>query len=66
MHYVTGRSHQMQRYKFGVTRPGVLFVESVPVSPDIKNSASTFYALDSTECSTSPTDPTGSQNKSSP
>jgi hypothetical protein len=31
MHYVTRRSDWMQKYKFGVTCPGALFVESVPV-----------------------------------
>jgi hypothetical protein len=33
MHYVTGRSHRMQKYKIGVMCPGVLFVESEPVQP---------------------------------
>jgi hypothetical protein len=33
MHYVTHRSHQMQKHKFGVMCPGVPFVESVPVPP---------------------------------
>jgi hypothetical protein len=31
MHYVTHRSHQMQKHKFGLTCPGAHFVESVPV-----------------------------------
>jgi hypothetical protein len=34
MHYVTYRSHRMQKHKFGVTCPGALFVESVPVPPE--------------------------------
>jgi hypothetical protein len=32
MHYVTRRSHQMQKNKFSVTCPGTLFVESLPVA----------------------------------
>jgi hypothetical protein len=31
MHYVTSRTHQMQKHKFGATCLGVLFVESVQV-----------------------------------
>jgi hypothetical protein len=31
MLYVTRRSHRMQKHKFGVTCPSVLFVESVLV-----------------------------------
>jgi hypothetical protein len=31
MHYVTRRSHRMQKHKFGVMFPGALFVISVPV-----------------------------------
>jgi hypothetical protein len=34
MHYVTRQSHRMQKHKFGVTYPGVLYVESVPVPPE--------------------------------
>jgi hypothetical protein len=33
MHYVTRRSHWMEKHKFGVTCPDVLFVESTSVSP---------------------------------
>jgi hypothetical protein len=29
MHYVTRTSHRMEKYKFDVTCPGALFVESV-------------------------------------
>jgi hypothetical protein len=36
MHYMTRRSHQMQKHKFGVTCPGTLIVESVPVSPKLE------------------------------
>jgi hypothetical protein len=31
MHYVTDRSHQMQKHMFGITCVDTLFVESVPV-----------------------------------
>jgi hypothetical protein len=34
MHYVTRRSHWIQKHKFGVTCPGALFVESVPIPPE--------------------------------
>jgi hypothetical protein len=34
MHYVTGRSHQMQKYTFGVMCPDALFVESILVAPE--------------------------------
>jgi hypothetical protein len=33
MHYVIRRSHQMQKHKFRVMCPSVLFVESVPLPP---------------------------------
>jgi hypothetical protein len=34
MHYVTCRSHWMQKQKFDMTCPGVLFIESESVPPD--------------------------------
>jgi hypothetical protein len=34
MHYVTRRSHRMQKHKFGVTCPDVLFIKSIPVPPE--------------------------------
>jgi hypothetical protein len=34
MHYVTRRSHRMQKYKFGVMCPGALFVDTVLVPPE--------------------------------
>jgi hypothetical protein len=34
MHYMTHRSHGMQKHKFGVMCPGTLFVESVTVPPE--------------------------------
>jgi hypothetical protein len=33
MHYVTRRTHRMEKHKFGITCPDTLFVESVPVPP---------------------------------
>jgi hypothetical protein len=34
MHYVTRRSHQMQKPKFGAMYPGLFFVESITVPPE--------------------------------
>jgi hypothetical protein len=34
MHYVTSRSHRMQKHKFGVTCSGVLFLKSVSIPPE--------------------------------
>jgi hypothetical protein len=31
MHYVTRRSHRMQKHKFSITCPSGIFVESMPV-----------------------------------
>jgi hypothetical protein len=31
VHYVTRRSHRMQKNKFGTTCPEVLFVKAIPV-----------------------------------
>jgi hypothetical protein len=36
MHYVTRRSHRMQKDMFDVTCSGVLFMESVPVLSEHK------------------------------
>jgi hypothetical protein len=33
MNYVTRRSHQMQKHKFGVTCPRALFMETAPGPP---------------------------------
>jgi hypothetical protein len=33
MHYVTRKSHRMQKHKVGVTCPDALFVKSVLVRP---------------------------------
>jgi hypothetical protein len=34
MHYVTRRSHRMQKHKFGIMCLDTLFLESIPVSPE--------------------------------
>jgi hypothetical protein len=34
MRYVTRISHRRQKYKFGLTRPSALFVESILVPPE--------------------------------
>jgi hypothetical protein len=34
MHYVTHRSHRMQKNRFGVLCPGVLFMEIAPSPPE--------------------------------
>jgi hypothetical protein len=34
MHYMTRRSLQMQKHKFGVTCDSMLIVESIAVSPE--------------------------------
>jgi hypothetical protein len=34
MHYVTCRSKRMLKHKFGVSCPGVLFIETAPGPPD--------------------------------
>jgi hypothetical protein len=33
MHYVTHRSHRMQKHQFGVMYLGALFIETAPGSP---------------------------------
>jgi hypothetical protein len=34
MHYVTRRSHRMQKHKFDVTLLDALYVNSIPVPPE--------------------------------
>jgi hypothetical protein len=36
MHYVTHRSHQMRKQKFGITSPEALFVKSEPAPPELE------------------------------
>jgi hypothetical protein len=52
MHYMTQRSHGIQKNKFDVMCPTMLFVESVPSHPNMKDSASMLHALDAAECTT--------------
>jgi hypothetical protein len=52
MHYVTHRSHKMQKHKFGVMCPDTLFVSLYRYHLSMKNSASTICGLDSPECTT--------------
>jgi hypothetical protein len=59
MHYVTRRSHRMQKHKFGVTCSGALFVILYQSHLSMKNSASMFHAADAPECTMRPVDPTG-------
>jgi hypothetical protein len=65
MHYVTRRSHQLQKHKFGVTCPGTLFVRSDPGPSEHENCASLFHTLDAPKHNTLPIDPTGSKSTSS-
>jgi hypothetical protein len=37
MHYVTRRSHQMQKHKFRVKCPGMLFMETASSPPEHEN-----------------------------
>jgi hypothetical protein len=52
MHYVTHRSHRMQKHKFGVTSPDSLFMETTPSLPEHENSVLLFRVLDTLECTT--------------
>jgi hypothetical protein len=36
MHYVTCRSHQMEKHKFGITCPSTLFMEFIPLPPELE------------------------------
>jgi hypothetical protein len=45
-------SHQMRKYMFGVTCPGVLLLNPYRSHSSKKNSVSTFCAADSPECTT--------------
>jgi hypothetical protein len=42
MHYVTRRSHRIQKHKFNISCSGVLVVECIPGPPDHENSALLF------------------------
>jgi hypothetical protein len=45
MHYVTHRSHWMQKHKFGVMYPGALFVESIPVRHEHEKKSDPVWRL---------------------
>jgi hypothetical protein len=45
-HYVTRRSHQTQKHKFGVTCPGAPFEQIALGPPEHENKFVTFRALD--------------------
>jgi hypothetical protein len=62
MHYMTRKSHWMQKHKFDITCPGALFMEVASNPHERENSASTFRAIDAPECTMSPEDPTGYKN----
>jgi hypothetical protein len=46
MHYVTRISHRMQKQKPSIPCLGTLFIETAPGHTRMKNSSSTFHALD--------------------
>jgi hypothetical protein len=48
-HYVTRRSHWMQKHKFGVTCPGTFFWDPQRAHPSMKNSVSMFCVTDAPE-----------------
>jgi hypothetical protein len=59
MHYVTRRSQQMPKHKFGITFPSALFMEIALGPPEHGNSVLTFCISDAPKCTMWPTDPTG-------
>jgi hypothetical protein len=63
MHYVTHRSYRMQKHKFGMTCPGMLFTKTAPGPPSMKNSASMFCALNAPEYTTWPQTPPDAKHK---
>jgi hypothetical protein len=52
MHYVTRKSHQMQKQKFGIMCPGAFFVESIPVPPEHKKWCIDVSRPEAPECPT--------------
>jgi hypothetical protein len=50
MHYMTYRSHKMQKHKFGVTCPNVLLMETASGPPKHENSVSMFCTPEPPEC----------------
>jgi hypothetical protein len=62
MHYVTHRSHQMWKHKFGITWPGMLSWKPYRSQASMKSSASTFRGPDTPKCTTWPAYPTKWKN----
>jgi hypothetical protein len=62
MHYMTRRSHQMQKHKFSVRVLVHFLWEPHRTHPSMKNIVSSFRAPDAPECTMSPEDPTGCKN----
>jgi hypothetical protein len=52
MHYVTHRYHWMQKHKFGVTYPSVVFVKFVLVPPEHEKLCVDILRSDAPECTT--------------
>jgi hypothetical protein len=52
MHYVSRKSHQMQKQKFGIMCPGAFFVESIPVPPEHKKWCIDVSRPEAPECPT--------------
>jgi hypothetical protein len=52
MHYVTRRSHQMQKHKFGITCLTSLLMNPYRAHMSMKSSVLTFNAQDALECTT--------------
>jgi hypothetical protein len=50
MHYVAHISHKIEKHVFGITCPRVIFMESLQVPPEQKNTVSTWHAPDAAEC----------------
>jgi hypothetical protein len=65
INYMPCISHHMQKHKFGVMCPGVLFVDPALVPPKPENNAPTFHTTKAQEHTTRPADPTGYKNTSS-
>jgi hypothetical protein len=49
MHYVTRKSHSMEKHKFVVTCHDVHFMETAMGPPEYTKRASTFHGLDTME-----------------
>jgi hypothetical protein len=65
MHYVTHISYRMKEHKFGVTCPVAFFWKPYQAHLSLKNSVSTFRALEVPKCTTLHVDSIGLKNTSS-